>query len=208
MQTKRKFLIVSLPRCRTAWLSSFFTVGNCFCFHDLSGSSKTVENMAGAILGAPGFIVGSADSGNILVLPKLRALLGEDTQIIVIRRNVDACANSLSKVSGIPLGACVHALIEMDAKLQQLVDGDDGVMEVHFDDLADRNTVRAMWGFVAGAGQPFPEHQWRRMERLHVEVDPLILAQAALGGVEGATTNSLIDTFREPKVEHRIALLE
>lgn len=89
--TQKPFLIVGLPRSRTAWLANYFTYGGIHCYHDLLlevDATKLLKNIAP--------YNGVADSA-LCLFPEL-VLNAESTgqvNILVVDRNINESLSSL-----------------------------------------------------------------------------------------------------------------
>lgn len=190
MKKKRPFLILSLPRSRTAWLSSFLTVGNVFCHHDISGSVKDVETMAGKIWNSPGQFVGNSDSGNVLVFNRLSQLLNRPALVMVLRP-IEECVRSFARVSGLDEAAVREGLKTMENRLECVARVTKlPLLAVNYEDLDSLDTIVRIWAHVA-PGLPFPVAHYEKMSKLHVEVDPFAMAQAAVTGQPGTVLATL-----------------
>lgn len=88
------FLIVSLPRSRTSWLSVYFSTGGVICYHE-----RLIEFPINELLNSLGSGKGNADSSLCLYPDEVLKMEEEGkVKIVVVDRNVRHCLNSLSLV--------------------------------------------------------------------------------------------------------------
>jgi len=136
------FLILALPRSRTAWLSRFLTYGDHICGHEEARHWRSLDDVR-AFCSQPH--VGSAETA---VAPFWRLIdtFAPTTRIVIVRRPVKDAWNSLMRVPGCNLDpdATLRALVSVDRKLDQVA-ARRPVLSVNFDDLANEATCRSVW---------------------------------------------------------------
>jgi hypothetical protein len=138
------FIIVGLPRSRTAWLASWFSCGHIHCHHD----ALTTTNVGD--VEEPKAINGMADTGAAFKYKELKAAYPE-AKWLVIDRNKDDVAKSLIK--------CVGHLMteeEMVTKLdftQAILNQIDDCIRVKFDRI--NVSLEKIWDYCLGGKVEF-----------------------------------------------------
>ena len=165
----RNFLIMSLPRSRTAWLSNFLTVGKCYCYHDLWYHSGCDAAAFGESMRHPEVLAdssGTADSGAIFALDEIRKELPDLVEIYV-RRDLSECISSMALAMDEPEDAIRPFMIDCHEALE------DRCFEhqFKFEQLDDETTVRDLWEVVTG-GLPFPMAHFEKSVRQQIMLKP------------------------------------
>ena len=96
---KNKFFITGLPRSRTAWLSTFFTGNNSFCYHEILRVSDGFSDAIKKILNRKEIYVGNSDSSLPLWIDKIDYIL-QESPIVIIERDENEVINSLTNLFG------------------------------------------------------------------------------------------------------------
>jgi hypothetical protein len=94
-----KFFITGLPRSRTAWLASFFTGNNSFCYHEMLRISSGFEDGIKKMLNRKEMYVGNSDSSLPIWMDKIDHIL-RDSPIVIIERDVNEISDSLTNLFG------------------------------------------------------------------------------------------------------------
>lgn len=152
--------IISLPRCRTAWLSAAMTGGKCFAWHDAVGAGCSLADYHERLAMPKAEFAVDCSSG---LLIRQDLIEQTDSDLIVIARDPAHCRASLLR--HVECEAVVEAVwpLIMDGFKSALEKFKDRVrMIVDFSQLADTRTVEKVWQ-VCAPGQPF---DWLRVERL------------------------------------------
>lgn len=158
---KPDFLIVGLPRSRTAWLSNWLTYGKSFCFHEpLLGCDSLAAFQQK--FDVPYEVVGAADTGAIFWLEQI-LMLAPDTKLIIVERPVEDCIQSLD-ATGIPYD---EALVYQAAKLLERARQYDN-MWVPFHSLDADHVGASIWHHCVGDG--FDVNRFRMLRDLRVEI--------------------------------------
>ena len=127
------FVILSLPRSRSAWLSRFLTYGDWICGHEELRHFRSLEDV-NLWFDQPN--VGSAETA---AAPWWRLLeyFAPDTKVVVVRRPVDEVFDSLMRLSGCTFDPAIlmPLLCKMDCKLDQIAARLPNVLTVNFADL-------------------------------------------------------------------------
>lgn len=96
---ENKFFITGLPRSRTAWLSTFFTGNNSFCYHEILRISDGLDDAIEKLLNRKEMYVGNSDSSLPLWMDKIDHVL-QHSPIVIIERDVNEVNNSLINLFG------------------------------------------------------------------------------------------------------------
>lgn len=88
----KNFLILGLPRSRTAWLANFLTYKNSFCYHDLLAYCKDEQELKNKMNLFGYDFIGTADTAGFL-LPKHD--LFKHAPKVIIHRDSDDVIKSL-----------------------------------------------------------------------------------------------------------------
>ena len=130
----RPFVVMGLPRSRTAWLSRFLSYGDWICGHEELRHCRSLDDVT-SWLSQP--CVGTCET---TAAPFWR-LLDPDIRVVVVRRPVAEVVDSLMRLPGCVFDreALTHAMTRLDRKLDQVVKR-CGALEVSFADLATEET--------------------------------------------------------------------
>ena len=166
------FIVMGLPRSRTAWLSKFLTYGEHICGHDELRHMRSIEDVK-AWLSMPR--MGSAETS---VAPWWRTLLrlAPEVRVVVVRRPVAEVVESLAAF-GFDRAVMEPLMRKLDAKLTQVVKRVPGVLEVTFDALNKEETCKAV--FEHCLPYKFDRAHWQRLAGQNVQCDMLGLVRYA-----------------------------
>jgi hypothetical protein len=177
------YLIVALPRSRSAWLSSLLSFRQSYCFHDLGArtphASSYVDTMLMAANQFP--FVGSSDPGLINNFESVMAEFGGrglNPRILFVDRPSAEVSQSLPAACGI------HGRINVDRdrkRLDQLIEEEWGDV-VHYNTLDETATMVSIQMHLFGS-LILPEWHLAKMRTLQVQVKPSIMRAAAHGEV-------------------------
>jgi len=160
------FVILSLPRSRSCWLSSFLTYGEWQCGHDEIRHCRSLDDVK-SWLAQP--FTGTAETA---AAPFWRLLLHyqPDVRIVTIRRPVDEVISSLVK-TGVQFDTPLLTLKmrQLDRKLDQIEQRVPGVKSFTFDSLKSEATCAELFEHCL----PYPHHaaRWRRLDALNLQID-------------------------------------
>jgi len=166
------FVIFSMPRSRSAWISRFLSWGDWHCGHEELLHQRSLEDVQ-SWLGQP--CTGTVETAASPFWRILRTLQ-PDVRVVVVRRPVDEVVASFMRL---PLGyqeATLRPLMERTAaKLDQIERRWPGVLAVTFEDLATEAGCRRVWEHVL----PYP-HQpdwWAAVSLVNIQVDMRVLVR-------------------------------
>jgi hypothetical protein len=134
------FLVLGLPRSRTAWLSQFLTYGDHICGHEELRHCRSLDDVK-SLLSMPHW--GSAET-SAAPFWRLASRLSPELRVVVIRRPVDDVVNSLASF-GFDSAVMHPAMRKLDAKLTQLAKRFPNVLEIQFNDLNSEETCKAVF---------------------------------------------------------------
>lgn len=138
------FLVTGLPRSRTAWLSAFLTSGGAYCKHEglLEGVDSLVKWLNRSELH------GDSDSGLPLVWDQVIPRLESEPKIVVILRDREEVAESLSKYwEGIDFLRGldpVDLLNDLSVELEKIK---KDALLIQYKDLENIDALRRVWEF-------------------------------------------------------------
>ena len=161
------FLILGLPRSRTAWLSKFLSYGPWICGHDELRHCRTLEDVTSWFMQP---YIGSAET---LGAPWWRLVpkLVPGCRVLVVRRPVAEVVDSVLRL-GIPTDqrpGLLQRLRTADAKLDQVEARLPRVVTVRYQDLAQPETCREV--FEHCLEMPFDLAWWQYWNSIRVEAD-------------------------------------
>ena len=164
------FIILSLPRSRSAWLSKFLTYSEWTCEHEALRHVGTLED-AQAWLSIPrcGFAEPSAAPWWRLI-----SKFAPEARIVVVRRPWQEVLESFAKVPlrsawTLDLAALAERLKRLDAKLDQAAARLSNVLQIRYADLNDEITCARV--FEHCLPYPHDSEWWRVLSATNIQVD-------------------------------------
>lgn len=166
------FVVLGLPRSRTAWLSHFLTYGPWHCGHEELRHMRSLED-AKSWLSQP--FTGSCETA---LAPFWRTLLKlrPDVKVVVVRRGIEGPIRSLKAIpeTNWDDAQLVKQMTKLDRKLDQIVKRVPGVLEVRFEDLATEETCKLV--FEHCLGLPHDSARWQQLSKMNIQCSmPAIL---------------------------------
>lgn len=132
------FVVLSLPRSRSAWLSRFLTYGDWVCGHEELRHFRSLEDVD---LWFKQPNIGSAETA---AAPWWRLLqrTAPDVRVVIVRRPVEEVFDSLMALPNVTFDPAVlmPLLHKQNCKLDQIEARMNNVLSVNFHDLADEQT--------------------------------------------------------------------
>lgn len=155
------FVVFSLPRSRSAWMSAFLSTPSALVAHDL-----------GPRLGTPGELVwrlrnefaGTCETGAAFAWPLIRQLL-PDVVFAVIRRDPADVTRSLERFGLVGYG---EEMAARDRLLDEIA-AQPGALSVDFNRLAEQGECSRIYDHCRGGAMPVG--WWRHMDALNIQVD-------------------------------------
>jgi hypothetical protein len=164
------FVVMGLPRSRTAWLSKFLSYGGFFCGHEELRHMRTLDDVR-AWLSQP--LTGASET---LAAPywRLLAKLAPSARVVIVRRPI---ADVVESILRIPAGRALpfdrphltRAVQFLDAKLAQASVRLPGALCVSFADLENEGTCARI--FEHCLPLPHDSDWWRGWAAINVQCD-------------------------------------
>lgn len=140
-EISRPFVILALPRSRTAWLSEFLSYGGMTCAHDLAPECASISEFMTRLAAYDGTV----ETGAVVGWRLIRRYIPQ-AQIIVVKRQVAEVKASLRAVGLTPIPGEIEArgrlLDECAAAL--------GVLSFTYDQLDDPEICRRIFETCCG----------------------------------------------------------
>lgn len=151
------FLVLGLPRSRTAWLANFLTYGDITCSHEgLNGCTTLPEYVSK-------FTLNSGDSNTGLMLFDFEPYFS-DAKIIIIDNAIDGAVSFSKKYYQ-------HDPTDLLIKAKKRLSEIDG-LHIPFGDI-DRN-LQTIWDYVSG--YQFNEKRAKTLTNFEIQIrDPYIM---------------------------------
>jgi hypothetical protein len=153
------FVILSLPRSRTAWIARFLTHGRWMCGHEQLLNCRGLDDVA-AWFSQP--YTGTVETAGA---PFWR-LLPPQARIVVIRRPVAEVVQSLARVG---FAVDPGVVLRMDRKLDQIEARVPNVLSVDFSDLSRQQTAARL--FQHCLGQELPQAWWDAIAPINIQIN-------------------------------------
>lgn len=161
------FVVLSLPRSRSAWLSRFLTYGDWYCGHEEIRHLRSIDDIK---LWFEQPNVGTAETAGA---PWWRTLLdyAPDVKVVVVRRPVEDVFDSLMAIPGTSFDPAVllPLLYKMNCKLNQIEARLPNVMSVNFADLAEEATCARIFEYCLPYKHD-PAH-WAALAPVNIQIN-------------------------------------
>ena len=160
------FVVFSLPRSRSAWLSRFLTYGEWMCGHEELRHMRSLDDVQ-AWFSQPN--IGTAETAGA---PWWRLLerFAPDARVLVVRRPRDEVAESLLNLHGTQFDRdkLDAILLKLDRSLDQIEARLPNVLSVSFDSLNEEDTCAAV--FEHCLQQPHDPAHWAQMAPVNIQI--------------------------------------
>lgn len=157
------FVIWSLGRSRTKWLSAFLSAGPWVCCHDLLLRSPSVASFE-RVLSIPQ--TGTAETGMPFAAPLVRRLFPA-ARFVVVRRPVEEVRASFAAHG--PAWEMPAGLLEEQRALLDRISLMPGTLTVDFADLAREDVCRAVWEHCLDL--PWDRERWEALAGQNIQID-------------------------------------
>lgn len=135
------FVVYSLPRSRSFWLSKFLTYGDWLCSHDETNHFRSLDDVRSWL--------GRANTGSVETTASPFWRLIPDVKTVVLRRPVNEVVDSLEKLGMVQNREAVRAVIQRyDRKLDQICHRVPNVLSVTFEELKEEATCKKVFEHV------------------------------------------------------------
>lgn len=160
------FLVLALPRSRTAWLSHFLSYSGWIVTHEHLRYMRSLDDVK------TWFTLPQVGSVETTAAPFWRLLdkYAPDTKVLTVRRPVEEVVESLVKAG---LGAEPHdirkAMLRMDRKLDQLEGRLANVKSVEYSSLVEETTCEEVFEWCL----PFHHNRlwWAQLSASNIQID-------------------------------------
>lgn len=160
------FVIMALPRSRTAWLARFLSYRDWSCGHDEIRHARGMDDLA-SWLSQPN--TGTVETGAAPFWRTLRKLR-PDARVVIVRRPVeDVVASVLRTGPAFDQVALCAAMRRLDHKLDQVERRWPGALVVPFRDLADEATCARI--FEHCLPHRHDPTWWRTWSTINIQID-------------------------------------
>lgn len=163
----RPFVVLALPRSRTAWLSHFLTYGEWLCGHDEIRHMRSLDDVK-AWLSQP--CTGTVETA---AAPFWR-LLDESIRVVVIRRPVGEVVESMMALPGCVFdrSSLTELMERYDRKLDQIETRID-CLSVKYADLATESACAAIFEYCL----PYAHDsaRWQELSSVNIQINMPVL---------------------------------
>jgi len=161
------FLILGLPRSRTAWLSKFLTYNGWICGHEELQRMKTLKDIKTWFTQPQVGTVETAAAPWWRLIP----VLVPDCKVVCVRRPVNEVVKSLMTLCPGVFDevTLTRGMTYLDHKLGQLTKRLPNVLTVTFDDLNRKETCKQVFEFCLN--QPFDEEHYNNLKDKNIQID-------------------------------------
>jgi hypothetical protein len=157
------FVILSLPRSRSFWLSRYLSYGPWNCGHDEIRHVRSIEDVR-SWLSMP--YTGTAETAAAPWWRTLRRLAPE-MRVMLVRRDPADVFNSVMRLGSFDAATLARSLRRLDAKLDQIAVRWPGALSVPFADLEGEAGCARV--FEHCLGMPHDPAWWRAMAALNLQ---------------------------------------
>jgi hypothetical protein len=154
------FIILSLPRSRSAWLAAFLSYPPKQCGHDIASESRSVPDFLNRLARFDGTCETGAVVGWQLIhwyIPQAR--------IIVVKRPVEEIKRSLAQFGIVP----VEGELEARGAMLDACAALPSVTAFDFDELNDQDVCT--WIFETCLGLDFDRRWYRKLANQNIQID-------------------------------------
>jgi hypothetical protein len=155
------FVVFSLPRSRSAWLSVFLGAPDRPCGHDIGPTLDHPGDLAERLRGG---LAGTCETGAAFAWPLIRGMLPE-ARFVVVWREPAEVARSLARFGWHDVEDELQARARHMAEIAAL----PGTLSVEVEGLADERTANGVYRHCHG--RDAPAGWWAGLDRLNVQVD-------------------------------------
>ena len=160
-----KFFITGLPRSRTAWLASFFTGNNSFCYHEMLRISSGFEDGIKKMLNRKEMYVGNSDSSLPIWMDKIDHIL-RDSPIVIIERDIDEVANSLTNLFG---HNDFTKMLDTTLEGLEIIKNKYNYISVDYNKLSEQSCLEMIWGFCTPE-LPFDKDKFEMLKTINISL--------------------------------------
>lgn len=155
-----KFLILSLPRSRSAWMAHFLSYGRRNVGHDLATYCGSIQEFLDNFSN----VKGSCETGGMLAWKIIKQRL-PTTKLIVVKRELKDVISSLERFG---LQVDVAEMQARDVMLDR-ISSMEGTHTIWFDMLQDPTVCS--WLFEYCLEEPFDSEWYSQLASLNIQID-------------------------------------
>ena len=173
------FLVLALPRSRTAWLSRFLSYGEFHCAHEQARHIRSLEDVRSWL--SQDF-TGAAET-SVARWWRLIRHLRPDLRIVTVRRPVEQVVESLMRLDlrgifAFDRDRLAREMQRLSRALDRVENSAGDVLSVGFDDLADEAACRRV--FEHCLPYQYDPLWWEELAPINVQADMRALMRHAL----------------------------
>ena len=161
-----KFFITGLPRSRTAWLSTFFTGDNCFCYHEILKVSDGFDDAIQKLLNRKEMYVGNSDSSLPIWTNKIDHIL-QYSPIVIIERDVSEVASSLTNLFE---GFDPTRLLDLTLEHLEIIKKKYNYISIDYNKLNEQLYLEMIWDFCV-PNIPFDKDKYEILKTINISID-------------------------------------
>ena len=160
-----KFFITGLPRSRTAWLSSFFTGNDFFCYHEVLKISKNFNGAIEKMLNRKETYVGNSDSSLSIWASEIDHML-QRSPIVIIERDIDEVTSSLTNL----WGCDPTRFLDLTLEHLEILKKRYNYISVDYNKLSDKLYLENIWDFCI-PNIDFDKDKFEMLKTINISID-------------------------------------
>ena len=164
-QHTSNFFITGLPRSRTAWLSTFFTGDNCFCYHEILKVSDGFNDAIQKLLNRKEMYVGNSDSSLPIWSGKVDYML-QNSPIVIVERDVDEVADSLTNL----WGCDPTRFLDLTLEHLEILKKRYNYISIDYNKLSDQLCLENIWDFCI-PNIDFDKDKFEMLKTINISID-------------------------------------
>ncbi len=150
---KMSFLILALPRTRTAWLANFMTHNGVTCTHEGLNGCKTLEEYGEQFKQSDG------DANTGLVWFDYKRVIPKDTKILVIDSDIKKAVQYSKRVHGVDV---TNDMKLLKRRLDNMVGN-----HIHVDDINE--SLKEIWEYLTDATFDAKRAEWLKNINIQIQ---------------------------------------
>jgi hypothetical protein len=155
------FVVFSLPRSRSVWLTHFLSYPPFQCGHDVAVYCESIDDFVRMFSSG---MVGTCETGAVSAWRVIREEIPE-VKFVVIKRPVKEVIASLNKLGVAPSFGHLSDMVNMLENVASL----NGSLAVDYDELDSPVACRRIFEFCLGI--PFDWEWWEYYSQFNIQVD-------------------------------------
>jgi hypothetical protein len=155
------FVVFSLPRSRSAWLSVLLSSPGAICGHDIGPTLRSPEEFGERLNGE---LAGTCETGAAFAWRQIWQML-PDANFVVIRRDPQAVVRSLDAFG---ISGQDEEMRTRSAQLDE-ISAIPGTLTLEADELADEAACAMIYAHCLG--RKMPSAWWAHLDHINIQVD-------------------------------------